>query len=298
MNKPLALTKETLIEAVSMGGAALDADATDERLLEMWLHGKSGHTKRAYRRDVKCLRAFTGGKPLRAMTLGDLQAFADSLEGEASSRGRVLAGVKSLLTFASKLGALPFNVGAALRKPPARDGLADRILDEGQVQRMLGKTEGRDHALVRLLYAGGFRISELVGLRWKDLADASDGEMYVTVLGKGGKTRTVRISAATATILHDMRGDAREEDPLFKGYKGQTLSASQAARIVKAVAKKAQIPKSVSPHFMRHAHASHAIERGVKVTTVRDTLGHSSIAVTDRYAHARPEKSSGLALPV
>ncbi len=63
-------------------------------------------------------------------------------------------------------------------------------------------------------------------------------------------------------------------------------------------ARKAGIERPVSPHFLRHAHASHALERGAKLTTVRDTLGHASIAVTDRYVHARPGDSSGLSLAV
>jgi integrase/recombinase XerD len=274
-----------------------DADATDEQLVAMWLHGRAAHTVRAYRRDLASLRAFVGGKLLRAITLADLQAFADTLTGAQSSRGRVLASVKSLLSFAAKLGATPFNVGAALRKPPARDTLADRILEEMHVARMLALTEGRNHALVRLAYAGGFRVSELVALRWSDCADAADGALYVTVFGKGGKTRTVRISPATGRVLRALRADAPLSGHVFAGRNGG-LDPSQARRIVYAAAKRAGIERRVSPHFLRHAHASHALERGAKVTTVRDTLGHSSIAITDRYAHARPGESSGDVLAV
>ena len=277
--------------------AVTDAEASDERIIGMWLHERSAHTVRAYRRAIDAFRAFVGGKPLRTVTLGDLQAFADTLTGAASSRGQSIAAVKSLLSFAAKLGAVPFNVGAALRKPKGRDGLADRILDEADVARMLALTAGRDHALVRVAYAGGFRVSELVGLRWSDVVDARDGGAFLTVLGKGGKTRTVRVSSATAKVLRELRADAPATAYVFAGRKGG-LDASQAWRIVRAAAQRAGIEKPVSPHFMRHAHASHALDRGAKVTTVRDTLGHSSIAVTDRYAHARPEESSGLALPV
>lgn len=282
---------------ITASGHTTDAEATDEQLIALWLHGRSKHTVRAYRRAVDSFRVFVGGKPLHAVTLGDLQAFADGLGGKASSRGQTLAAIKSLLSFAAKLGAVPFNVGAALRKPPQRDGLADRILDEAAVARMLALTNGRDHALVRLAYAGGFRVSELTGLRWSDLAEAADGTVFVTAFGKGAKTRTVRVSAATAKVLRDLRGAAPASAYVFAGRKG-ALNPSQAWRIVRAAAQRAGIEKPVSPHFMRHAHASHALERGVKVTTVRDTLGHSSIAITDRYAHARPEESSGLALAV
>jgi site-specific recombinase XerD len=286
-----------LTEPAPPGLGTLDADATDAKLLEMWLHGRAAHTIRAYRADVERLLAFVGGKPLRIVTLADLQRFTDSLAGAESSRSRVLASIKSLLSFAAKLGAVPFNVGAALRKPKTRDTLADRILDEQQVYKMLALSDGRDHALMRLAYAGGFRVSELVALRWSDCADAEDGCMFATVFGKGGKTRVVRISAATSKVLRAQRADAPLSSYVFPGRNGG-LSALQAWRIVRATAKRAGIEKAVSPHFLRHAHASHALERGAKVTTVRDTLGHSSIAITDRYAHARPGESSGSVLPV
>jgi integrase/recombinase XerD len=297
MSKPLALTIETPVEIESV--PVTDAEATDEQLIALWLHERSRHTIRAYKEDVKRLRAFVGWKPLRLVTLRDLQAFADTLTGEGSSRGRVIASVKSLLSFGAKLGALPFNVGAALRKPAARDTLADRILTEDDTAKMLALTEGSDHVLVRLLYAGGFRVSELVALRWKDLADAADGAMFVTVHGKGDKTRTVRISAKTANRVRAMRDGASPTAFVFPGRaKNGSTSAVQAWRIVRAAAKRAGIEKHVSPHFLRHSHASHALDRGARVTCVRDTLGHSSIAVTDRYAHARPGESSGDVLAV
>jgi len=271
--------------------ASADAQATDEQLIGLWLHGRSEHTARAYRRAIERLVTSTSGKPLRAVTLGDLQAFADALDGQPSSRGQAIAAVKSLLSFGSRIGALPFNVGAALRKPKSRDGLADRILGETAIAKMLALTEGRDHALVRVLYATGARVSEAVSLRWSHVATATDGGAFLTLFGKGGKTRTVRVSSETAAVLVDLRGDATEDAFVFAG-RGGALNVSQAYRIVRAAAERAGIKKAVSPHFMRHAHGSHALERGASIVLVRDTLGHSSVAVTDRYLHARPGESS------
>jgi integrase/recombinase XerD len=203
-----------------------DADATDEQLIAMWLHGRSAHTVRAYRRDVQRFRAFVEGKPLRAVTLRDLQGFSDSLTGKSGTRARILAAVKSLLSFASKLGALRFNVGAALKTHAGCDGLADRILAESDVARMLALTVSRDHARIRLAYAGGFRVAELVSLRWSDLADAADGTLYLTVYRKGGKTRTVRVSAATGKVMRSLRSDAPLSGFVFGG-RGGALNPSQ-----------------------------------------------------------------------
>ena len=89
---------------------------TDAQLVALWLHGRSPHTQRAYGADVDRFLAFVA-KPLAMVTLGDLQAFADSLGGKPSSRARTLAAVKSLLSFGQRTGYLALNVGAALKLP-------------------------------------------------------------------------------------------------------------------------------------------------------------------------------------
>jgi hypothetical protein len=101
---------------------------TDAQLLELWLFGRSPHTRRAYRREAARFLAHAG-KPLRGVTLGDVQAFATALAAEAAaltpaSQARALAAVKSLLAFGHRLGYLPFDVGGAVRLPRLRSALA------------------------------------------------------------------------------------------------------------------------------------------------------------------------------
>ena len=260
-------------------------DTTDDELVALWLHGKSPNTMRAYREDLAAFRAFTG-KSLRATYLSDLQRYADILVGAPASRARRLRALKSLLSFAAKLGYLPFNVGAALRGPKLEQKLAERILSERQVFALLEAVaeQPRDHALIRLLYNGGLRVSELVTLRWRNLVDG-----VTNVTGKGGKTRVVRLSRGTWDELQALRNaETLGEDFLF------AMSAVNAWKRVKRAARLAGITDvPVSPHFLRHSHGTHALRRGADLATVRDTLGHASIATTSRYLHARPEKSSG-----
>src|SRR5262245_27875420 len=105
----------------------------DAQVIELWLHGRSRHTQRAYRANASRLFAFTG-KPLAQVSLGDLQAFRDSLTALASSsQSQTLAAVKSLLAIARKIGYLTFNVGAALQLPKTKNTLAERILQESEV---------------------------------------------------------------------------------------------------------------------------------------------------------------------
>ncbi|MCB0113995.1 MAG: tyrosine-type recombinase/integrase, partial [Caldilineaceae bacterium] len=89
-----------------------------------------------------------------------------------------------------------------------------------------------------------------------------------------------------------------DDEAVFRSQKGGALDPSQIWRIVRAAAQRAGIVGHVSPHWFRHSHASHALERGASVALVRDTLGHSSLAVTSMYTHARPTESSALHLAI
>jgi integrase/recombinase XerD len=183
-------------------------------------------------------------------------------------------------------GGPPFNAGAVVRGPALEQKLAERILTERQVFALLEAVadQPRDHALIRLLYNGGLRVSELVTLRWRNLVDG-----VANITGKGGKTRVVRLSRGTWDELAALRNaEAIGEDFVFP------MSAVNAWKRVKRAARLAGITDvPVSPHFLRHSHGTHALRRGADLATVRDTLGHASIATTSRYLHARPEKSSG-----
>jgi integrase/recombinase XerD len=269
----------------TIAATPIPPDTTDAELVALWLHGKSPHTVRAYGDDVAAFRRFTG-KPLRATYLSDLQRYADSLVGAPATRGRRLKTLKSLLSFATRMGYLPFNAGAAIHGPALEQKLAERILSERQVFALLEAVEDRprDHALIRLLYNGGLRVSELVTLRWRNLVEG-----VANVTGKGGKTRVVRLSRGTWAELQALRTEETiGEDFVFP------MSAVNAWKRVKRAARLAGISEvPVSPHFLRHSHGTHALRRGADLATVRDTLGHASIATTSRYLHARPEKSSG-----
>jgi integrase/recombinase XerD len=96
-----------------------------------------------------------------------------------------------------------------------------------------------------------------------------------------------------------IRGEAGNEDgPVFRSRKGGPLTARQAQRLVDAAAKRAGLRAGVSPHWLRHAHATHALERGAPIHIVQATLGHASVATAGRYLHARPTDSSARYLAV
>ena len=287
--------------AVQSAGRAVAAGRraeTDAQVCGMWLHGKAAPTQRAYRHEAARFADFVAGAPLPAVTLGDVQAYADALAASGlapASQVRALAAVKSLLSFAHRIGYTPVNVGAAERLPALRFTLAERIVSRATVAQVIaGADSPRNRALVTLLYFGGLRVSEAVGLCWRDV-QARDNGGQVTVFGKGAKTRAVLLPAHVAATLAALRGDASADAPVFAGRAGGALTAGQAWRVVKAAGARVGVP-DMSPHWLRHALASHALEDGADIALVRDTLGHASAATTSRYLHARPNDSAGLHL--
>ena len=281
-----------LANALTASPPSLRADS-DDTLIKLWLHGRPPHTQRAYQTD---LRRFRGQvtKPLAAVTLTDLQSFADSLSGlKGSTRYRILSAVKSLLAFGHRTGYLAFDVGRVLKLPAVHDNLAQRILPEAEVHRMLSlEPNERNRALLTLFYASGARVGEICGLAWNNLQSTAEGGQ-ITVLGKGSKTRSIQLPPAVWKQLLKLRGTAGAEEPVFRSRKkGSFLRSLAVYRVVRQAAKRAQIEGKISPHWLRHAHASHALDRGAPIHLVQATLGHTSLATTSRYLHARPKESS------
>lgn len=293
---------------------------TDGRLVELWLARRAPSTRRKYAEDLAKFSDFTENKALAGITLSDLHDFASfiSVLMAPSSQGRVLATIKSLLSFANKVGYLPFNVGAAVELPKFKDTLSERILTEAEAHRIMNAPKyARDRVLLCVLYAGALRREEAVRLKWRDLKDRDDlgaGVGQATLFGKGSKTGVALLPASvysqvlalrkvTERTAEGARAErlAGEDEPVFRSRKrrnglGGHLEVSQVNRIVSKAAKDSSMDRAVSPHWLRHAHASHAHARKTDLALIRDTLRHSSIATTGRYLHARPNDSSALHL--
>ncbi|WP_423816487.1 tyrosine-type recombinase/integrase [Salinibacter pepae] len=303
---------------------------SDKVLVQRWLAEKSAQTQEEYSRDIEQFVGFVD-LPLRYVTLGHLQEYREHLKSQdyaRSSRKRKLSAVKSLFTFGTKLRFFAHNVGAALSTPTVRNDRAERILSEADLWAILrDEKDLRNHVLLRLFYASGGRISDLEDLRWRDLKDRPDLEGpngrsggQVTFFGKGGKTRAVTLYSKVWSLIIRLRDDEKAEgygapdDPVFRSQVGGCVSRTQIWRIVKKAATRAGVKltqktdaegalkrnedgdpikvSEVSPHWFRHAHASHALQKGADLELVRETLGHESIETTKTYLHAQPGKSS------
>jgi integrase/recombinase XerD len=269
---------------------------TNSELIDLWLHGKSANTVDGYRRHAERFFAHAN-KPASDCTLMDIQLWVMTLHCSDNSKRVAVGAIKSLFSFAKQLGVVSANLGILVKSPKAKNRLAERILTQEEVQLLINSTTNpRDRAIIRLLYFAGMRVSELCGLKWRDLKARGDGGQ-LTVFGKGEKTRTVLVGAGIWREINSLKGDAKHDDPVFVSAKGGHLCRSMVFHIVKNAATRAEIEGNVSPHWLRHSHASHSLDRGAPIHLLQKTLGHSSVAITEMYLHARPTDSSGLYLP-
>jgi len=157
----------------------------------------------------------------------------------------------------------------------------------------------RDLALLGLMYDIGGRVSEITGLRVRDIRLRKPS--VVTVLGKGDKPRQSPLSPAVANNLEKYMAvwgldqSSKINEPLFKNHQGEQLGRAGAAYILEKYANLARahnpglLPDVVSPHVLRHSKAMHLLQSGVNLVYIRDWLGHVSIKTTEIYARANPE---------
>lgn len=266
----------------------------DLQLVEMWLHGRSPCTQDYYRRTAMRFLAHCN-KPLKIVALSDLQSFNDVLVDMGLSNSSLrsyLAAVKSLLTFGNKLGILPVNVGVAFNPPKVKDTLTERIISETDLILMTRlETDKTNHMMLRLLYCAGLRVSELCHLKWNNAVERGEGSGQITAFGKGGKTRSVIIPASVWQELMTYKGEATGDSYIFPSSRTNVgVTRQHVWNVVKAAAER--IGVKASPHWFRHSHATHSLDRGAPIHLVQQTLGHSSVATTGKYLHCRPSESS------
>ena len=276
--------------------AIIPADTTDSRLIEMWLHGRTENTGQQYRRIVARFFAQVA-KPLQTVNLSDLQAWADTLTGTPHTRKAHIDTVRSLFSFALKTGYIRLNPAAALQSVKTPDKVKGKVLAEREVIALVNAADNdRDLALLQCLYSAGGRVSEICALTWKDVVPTPDGGAELLLFGKGGKNRSAKVSADTHRLLQAQRRYAEDTAPVFTTRTGSAIDRVMAHRVIKEAAQRAGIKKAVSAHWLRHSHASHALERGANPAAVQEQLGHASLATTTRYAHATNSSADYLIL--
>jgi integrase/recombinase XerD len=215
----------------------------------------------------------------------------DGTPASAANHQHARRGRKSAFGFAHQVGYTHFNVAPLIKLRNSPRKLAQRIMPAVEIHLLMRATADsrhpeRDRALFETAFYGGLRVSELAGLTWEEIIPRESGEVQLAVIGKGDKPRHVLLPADVAARLSALRDGASAKAKVF-GIKEREINY-----LIKRTASRAGVNEAASAHWFRHAHASHAIDNGVPITLVSQTLGHADLKTTSVYAHARPNESS------
>jgi len=145
----------------------------------------------------------------------------------------------------------------------------------------------RDRLILELLYGTGTRVSELSNIKIKDI---DFNKKQIRIVGKGDKERIVLYGEYCSEILDKYLKVRQNSEYLILSNKGKKISVSSIQKILKDILKKASIKKNITPHVFRHTFATHLLNEGCDILTVKELLGHSSLDTTQIYTHVSNEK--------
>ena len=281
--------------------SASDDSATIDAFLDaLWLEqGVSEHTLAAYRRDLAAwaARLAEGGESLVTPAPASLPTWLDERRAagyQLRSNARLLSSLRRFYRWALETGRIERDPLAEVRLPRVRPSLPE-TLEEAEVERLIAAPDIttdlglRDRTMLEVLYGAGLRVSELVGLT-TDAVNLRQG--VVRVRGKGDKDRLVPLGeeavdwvsrylrTARGTLMRDATRPA-----LFPGRDDQPLTRQAFWYRIKHHARIAGIERSLSPHTLRHAFATHLLNHGANLRVVQMLLGHSDLSTTQIYTH-------------
>ena len=269
-------------------------DADIERFLDHLVVERraSEHTVGAYRRDLTRFAGDLGTVASPEVKSDHVRQFAGRLHARGlapRSIARHLSSVRSFFDYLIRHGELGANPASGVRAPKQRERLP-KTMDPDQTAQLFSENaesaiDVRDRAMLELLYGSGIRLAELVAIDIRDL-DLANG--FVTVTGKGNKTRIVPIGDAARDAVQawlDRRDEASGRDPLFTGRGRSRMSPRNVQLRLKKIATRTTGTDGVHPHLLRHSFASHLLESSGDLRAVQELLGHADISTTQVYTH-------------
>tara|TARA_B100001287_G_scaffold119769_1_gene100898 strand:+ start:6295 stop:7200 length:906 start_codon:yes stop_codon:yes gene_type:complete len=262
--------------------------------------GLSSNSIIAYQNDVDKLAGYCSDKKIKIKDIEytHLQSFVTELYDlglSARSQARIISGIKQFFSYLMLENLINQDPSSLLEQPKLGRKLPE-VLSIEEVDLLIGavnlnSNEGsRNRAMLEVLYSCGLRVSELVNLKFTDLFY---DEGFVRVIGKGNKERLVPLSKSVeleiSTYQEKMRSKldikVGHENFIFLNRRGKQLTRVMVFLIIKDLAAKINLTKSISPHTFRHSFATHLIEGGANLRAIQEMLGHESIITTEIYTH-------------
>ncbi len=262
----------------------------------------SENTVDAYMHDVLLLRNIIREQDesadIKNISLQQLQSFLQQIHElglAAASQARILSGIKAFFGYLILEGVIQSDPSELLEAPKLKRSLPV-VLSIGEIEQLFAAIdhstpEGqRNRAMLETMYSSGLRVSEVVSLAISNLyLDVG----YLRIVGKGNKERLVPVGSEAVKHIGLYREHIRSrmtpakgaEDVLFLNRRGGGLSRVMVFMILKELAAKAGIEKSVHPHTFRHSFATHLVEAGADLLAVQELKGHNSITTTEIYTN-------------
>lgn len=211
------------------------------------------------------------------------------------SQSRIISGLKSFFDYLVFEDYRKDNPMDLIESPKIGRKLPDTLSEE-EIDSLitaieLSKPEGeRNRAMLETLYGCGLRVSELIGLQLSDLYFEED---FINVTGKGNKQRLVPISPINKKYINIYRNEVRVHQKIQKGFenilflnrRGRKLTRAMIFTIIRQLAEKIGLQKTISPHTFRHSFATHLLQNGADLRAIQQMLGHESITTTEVYMH-------------
>lgn len=240
-------------------------------------------------------RLSTEIKDIELQTIENFFAYLFDLNIGATSQARILSGLKSFYRYLLSEEIADIDPTVLISSPTLGRHLPE-VLSYEEIQKMidsidLSQANGhRNKAMIEVLYACGLRVSELINLQ---ISDIYKGDGFLRIFGKGSKERLVPIGNNSLKILFNYIDGARcrskvqpkHTDTVFLNTRGTSLTRQMVFLIVKDLAERNGIKKSISPHTFRHSFATHLLEGGANLIAVQQMLGHASVSTTEIYTH-------------
>ena len=260
----------------------------------------STHTLRNYAKDLSLLRQSLGETVWEKADLLSLRQFVADQRTQGLSKvtvARRVAAIRSFFRFLHREGFVSSNPSLGLMRPKL-DRHLPAFLSEEEATRLVEAPKGdhfaaaRDRAILETLYSAGLRVSELVGLRVRDV-DLIGGTLRA--MGKGRKERLVPMGSYSVQAIRRYLATLTPEQsdperPLFQNRLRGRLTDRSVRRILNRYLGQVSVTLKVSPHALRHSFATHLLDRGADLRSVQELLGHSSLTTTQIYTHVTTER--------
>jgi integrase/recombinase XerD len=258
-----------------------------------FLAGYRGSTREAYALDLRQFAVWCANHERRLFEVHrvDIECFGRELEARGRARATItrrLCTLAGFYRYAEEEGLIAHSPAIHVRRPRLDYESHATGLGRNELGALLvaaGLASARGHALVSLLALNGLRVSEALGADI-DALGLERGHRTLTVTRKGGKVVTMPVAPRVARTL-DLTIGERLEGPIFVDSPGKRLDRHAAGRIVRRVARQADIAKRVGPHTLRHAFITAALDAGVPLRDVQDAASHADPRTTMRYDRGR-----------